>query len=554
MHNTSKDSTCCSQLDSSVDGTHSHMLSGLADVSTANQSEDSGFHECFHGSSALGDVVDVEDVEKQPNLVTESNLEESSRTIYSKRELYMITAIISFAQLFSTISSPIYLPAFKDLEKYFHVSVENINLTVTVYSIFQGVAPAIWGTLSDSVGRRPVYVACFTIYIMANIILALAHSYWVLFAMRMVQAAGIASTVSIASGVVGDFTTRKTRGWFMGVTSGFSLIGNCFGPLVGGGLASGLGWRSIFWFLTIGSGFCFCILLVFLPETNRFVASDGSYYPNRFINRSPYIHFRSKRLGVPVPPQDARHDSLAPTDKHPVDIFGSIRLLREFDVICMLIPTSLQYTMWFMILTAQSTLLVDDYDFRTSQVGFSYLASGVGSLGGSLLSGKILTWFYKRMMQRYKQDCIENGKKPEMSEFNIQQARLGVLVIPTLLQFASALVFGWTIEKRVQYVVPLISTFFTSSASVIGMSCVQTLLIDLFPNDSASTTGILNLCRCLLCAAGLAVVDKMIAALGVGGAFTLIAGIVLISNLTIVFEYIYGKELEKKRIKRKERM
>jgi MFS family permease len=77
-------------------------------------------------------------------------------------------------------------------------------LTITSYLIIQGVAPVIWGSLSDALGRRPIYLASFTVYIIANIALSFSPNFAVLLVFRGVQAAGSASTVSI-----GKFSLRN---------------------------------------------------------------------------------------------------------------------------------------------------------------------------------------------------------------------------------------------------------------------------------------------------------------------------------------------------------
>jgi MFS family permease len=61
----------------------------------------------------------------------------------------------------------------------------------------QGIAPLVWGTLSDRLGRRQVYVYSFTVYIIANIVLSFSPNLQVLFAFRGLQAFGSASVISI---------------------------------------------------------------------------------------------------------------------------------------------------------------------------------------------------------------------------------------------------------------------------------------------------------------------------------------------------------------------
>lgn len=57
---------------------------------------------------------------------------------------------------------------------------------------------------SDKAGRRPAYFICFTIYIIANLALALQNNYIALLLLRMLQSGGSSGTVALANGVVGD--------------------------------------------------------------------------------------------------------------------------------------------------------------------------------------------------------------------------------------------------------------------------------------------------------------------------------------------------------------
>ena len=81
------------------------------------------------------------------------------------------------------------MPAIPTLAQAFHVSNEKINLTVTIYLVFQAVTPAIWGAASDSYGRRPVYLIILLIFVGGCIGTAVCptDAYWLLMLMRAVQ-------------------------------------------------------------------------------------------------------------------------------------------------------------------------------------------------------------------------------------------------------------------------------------------------------------------------------------------------------------------------------
>ena len=65
--------------------------------------------------------------------------------------------------------------------------------------IVQGIAPTFWGSISDTSGRRPVFIGTMIVYIIANIALGVSTNYGELMAFRALQAAGSAATISIGS-------------------------------------------------------------------------------------------------------------------------------------------------------------------------------------------------------------------------------------------------------------------------------------------------------------------------------------------------------------------
>jgi MFS family permease len=124
------------------------------------------------------------------------------------------------------------------------VSVELITLTVTSYLIFQGVAPSLWGPISDVRGRRVAYIGTLSVFFGACIGLALSKNYAALVVLRCLQSTGSASTIAIGSGVIGDITTREERGGYMGFFQAGLLAPVAIGPVIGGALAGDLSFGS----------------------------------------------------------------------------------------------------------------------------------------------------------------------------------------------------------------------------------------------------------------------------------------------------------------------
>lgn len=206
-------------------------------------------------------------------------------SVFPRHMKLFIIVMVAWGGFFSPISANIYYPALNTLSTELHVNDELINLSLTTYSIFQGLAPTIVGDLADMAGRRPAYMIGFIIYIGANIGIALQDSYAALMVLRCLQSTGSSGMIALASGVVADIATVSERGTWMGWATGPMMIGSSLGPVIGGLLAQFLGWRSIFWFLVIMAGVYLIVFIITFPETGRNVVGNGSI-PPQGLNQS----------------------------------------------------------------------------------------------------------------------------------------------------------------------------------------------------------------------------------------------------------------------------
>jgi len=233
-------------------------------------------------------------------------------SIFPKWQRVTYVYVASLAAFASPVSSSIYYPAMLTLASDLHRSLTEISLTITTYmvivglidwkrvcslfanQIFQGLAPTIVGGISDRIGRRPAYLLSFTVFIAANIGLALQTKYVALLILRCIQSCGSSGTVALSSAVVSDVVTRQQRGSYIGLAALGSSMGPALGPLIGGLLNHFLGWRSIFWFLSIFGAVMLLVYLLFMPETCRNVVGNGSLQPQSW-NKPLVAYIRLKK-------------------------------------------------------------------------------------------------------------------------------------------------------------------------------------------------------------------------------------------------------------------
>ncbi|KAI9148193.1 Itaconate transport protein [Paramyrothecium foliicola] len=471
-------------------------------------------------------------------------------TIFDKRQRALIVLLVSVAATFSGFASNIYFPALPTIAHDFNVSIELINLTVTSYLIFQGLAPSLWGPISDVKGRRTAYSLTFLVFLGACIGLAEAENFTTLLALRCLQSTGSASTIAIGSGVIGDITTRDNRGGLMGIFQAGLLVPVAVGPVIGGLLAGSLGWRSIFWFLAIYSGAFLVVIFLALPETLRSVVGNGSKVPFHLIARFP-LNIYQKTTSLVWDLEAA--PSLPPSSKKQVDILGPLRILCSKQAAPIIVFLSVYYAVWQMSITAMSSLFEEKHNLEETTIGLTFIANGAGSMIGTLITGKILDIDYRRVKAAYESPTNDSGNEagcvPDSNDFPLEKARLRLVPFFSGLQCLSILLFGWSIQfsDKAPIALPIISTFITGWSAVSTQSVVMTYLVDVFQDCSASASASLNLARCLFAAGGTSFIMPMINATGVGWALTICVGGQALAFLGLLVQWNYGAAWRRKR-------
>ena len=176
--------------------------------------------------------------------------------------------LIAGCLMLQPLSTDLYLASLPDLATHFGVTPAAVQQTLSLFVIGFGVAQLISGPLSDRFGRRPVVLSGLAIYVVASLACALAPSLNLLISARFVQAIGCCSAVVVARALIRDAFTPIEGAKMIAKASSLMSLAPLIGPILGGYLQVGFGWRAAFVFHTL-----FCIVLAgtawrFLKETN----------------------------------------------------------------------------------------------------------------------------------------------------------------------------------------------------------------------------------------------------------------------------------------------
>lgn len=470
-------------------------------------------------------------------------------TTFSSRKRRLIVVLLGTAMLVSPLTATIYLPLLPLLSNHFHTSAQAINLTITVYIIFQALAPLFLASFSDYFGRRPIYLATFALYTVASLGLALnKSSYAALLALRALQSLGASAVLSVSYGTVADICVPAKRGKMLGPVLAAGNVGTCVGPVVGGWVAleSG-GFYGAFWALVGFGGLMLVALALFIPETARNVVGNGIVMDSRWNqplwgifqqfwhDRSPA---KSKRAGndnhtahnhgdraTTANTGNPKNSLARPEPTRSLKFtspLASIRVIFYRDTSLALWLSASYYALWYCIQTSiPSIFKASPYSFNELQVGLAYLPGSVGVILSMYLTGKAMDHNYKRTAAKIG-FTVDKASGDDLADFPIEQARSRGCAYLLILSFGVMLGYGWSIERHAPVAIPLILQFFQGFLATWFLQCFSALLVDTFPEtpSTAATAG--NIMRCALSAAAVAALQPLVDVMGKGWFFSLL--------------------------------
>ncbi|KAI4865873.1 MFS general substrate transporter [Hypoxylon rubiginosum] len=473
-------------------------------------------HEVLESRTSMKDYTD-RDIESAEQAIQPP---EPPYSVYSHREKASMILLVSFAAIISPLSGAVYLPILPSLARDLDISTSLINLTVTTYLVLQGVAPSFIGNLSDVYGRRPAYMICCIVYLAANIGLAVQNSYAALLTLRCLQSCGSSATIALAGAVASDLATRAERGKYLGYAAMGVTLGPALGPVIGGLIDQYLGWRWIFWFLTILSGTLFLVLFIFLPETGRSVVGNGSI-PSPWWNMSLLAYIKQRRRRRQIEEVDLESVKLPRRRPNP---FASLKILGERGGCITLLCSSLMYGGYYMLLTTLSSELSSRFGFSSVIIGLCYLPIGIGSLTYRHTGGYLLDWNFRRHAKAAG-IVISHNRQQDMDTLPIEKIRLQVSLPFVYLSSVLVIAYGWAMESKSSLAGIEISLFLCGMFFSASLNGLNTLIIDTHINMPATAMAANNLCRCLVGAGAAAISAPLINRVGMGWASVLVAGI-----------------------------
>lgn len=154
----------------------------------------------------------------------------------------------------------------------FGASGQALGALLSLHALCQLIFSPIWGSISDSVGRKPILMVGAVGNALSLVMFGLSNQLWMLFVARALGGIFAAATMPTALAFIGDSTSKENRGGGMGVIGAAMGTGMVLGPGIGGWL--GANSLSLPFYVTgalslLAAMLVFLILPESLPEENR---------------------------------------------------------------------------------------------------------------------------------------------------------------------------------------------------------------------------------------------------------------------------------------------
>ena len=192
--------------------------------------------------------------------------EEESAT--GDRRRWIALVVVCLAMFMNALDGSIVNVALPDIQKSLHFSQSGLTWVVDAYLITFGSFLLMAGRLGDLIGRKKVFLAGVTLFMLASIACGSADSQAMLVGARFVQGIGgaLSSSVIVAI-IVTEFPRPAERAKAMSAYVFVAVGGGSIGLLAGGVLTQFLSWHWIF-FVNIPIGIATLVLGRFLIVEN----------------------------------------------------------------------------------------------------------------------------------------------------------------------------------------------------------------------------------------------------------------------------------------------
>ncbi|MET0693551.1 MAG: MFS transporter, partial [Propionibacteriaceae bacterium] len=278
-----------------------------------------------------------------------------------------------------------------------------VGLASTIYLLGQVSGALIFGRMTDSLGRKKLFIITLLVYLIGSGLAGLSTEVWMLYIFRFVAGMGIGGEYSAINSAIDELIPGKYRGrvdlaingtyWF---GAGLGALGSYF-LLDTARFDQDLGWRIAFF---IGPVLGLIIIYVrrHIPESPRWMVTHGQGEEAEKIVAGIEDHVKAQGKELPKIDESEgwwikAHEGV--NAKQLRYVFFKLYPKRTFLGLTLMITQSFLYNAIFF---TYSLVLQNFYDKTASSAALYFFPFAIGNLLGPLILGRFFDTVGRRKM------------------------------------------------------------------------------------------------------------------------------------------------------------
>ncbi|KAF7186204.1 putative transporter [Pseudocercospora fuligena] len=409
--------------------------------------------------------------EPDPLLVTWEGEEDPANPLnWSTARKWTLTLLTSFGGLVCLMSSTMLAPALEEIADTLGTSQERANMTLSIFVLAYAFGPLILAPLAEVFGRRNVWLIASVWYTVWNLVCGFAKSNGLLLAARLMAGVGSSAEFAISNPVLGDLWKPEQRGHSFAIATFVPLLGPALGPVIGGAVANSIGYRWVFWILSVfDAGLIFVALFTFKEtygqlilhrKATRLATETGKPYFSTYGNHAEPLFIKLRNSLI----RPTRFLVTQPT----IQIAG---LFLAFN-----------YGTLFFVLTSYASLWTNDYHQTVSQSGLHYFALAIGYTIAAQGGARITDRVWKKLKAKAGGQTSPEYRVPLMLPGNI--------LIPVGLLW-----YGWAAQARTHWIVVDLGAVIFGMGIILSTQACQQYVMESYREYVASAAAASQMLR-----------------------------------------------------------
>ncbi|KAI9697355.1 MAG: hypothetical protein M1820_007861 [Bogoriella megaspora] len=468
-------------------------------------------------------MLTTQDIKEEQNVqrgLSSNLLNPQQWPTWRKVAIISMVSAIGFSMPFSSsVSSPATLLIMSDFRSHDKVAGD---LITSIYVLGTAIGPMILAPASEIWGRNPIFHICTVTFLFFTLACALSQSMAVLIAFRFLAGCAGAAPLAVGGGTIADLVAVEQRGKYIALFSVGAQLGPIMGPVAGGLLTQHLDWRWSFWMVLIIASVITLVSFFVMRETHM---------PTIKRKQFRHTHASTDMAFGESSPQRTKSQNAK-------NIFHAIatpmRMLFTSPItLSLAIFQALVYGYMFLLFVTYPIVFTTYYHFAPGSVGLVYISLGIGTASAMAFSS-------------WASDKIVILRAQRANRDPVPEDRLWLMLYGSPLAPAGLILYGWSAQYHLHWVVPLLGSAITGAGILFASLPGNMYMIDTFSSHAASALAAATFLRSIAGGVVPLVGSPMFTALGVGWGSSILAFVALAMCLIPAFLIYFGQRLRRR--------